>query len=82
MERIAVPEAWTPRWAQAHIIATYTPLLRDPETNEVDEPQRVYCRCGNCGGVLQRTCDRGLARDHIQTFCRVHNNCPAPTVST
>ena len=77
MEVTLVAEEWTPPWAGPHISARYTALVRG-EDNEVVEPQHITCSCAHCGGQFKRDCESGIARNHIQTFCRIHNQCPPP----
>ncbi len=75
MKTVVVPEQWTPAWAPKYVTATYTPLVREPVTGLVEEPQHVRCHCANCDTHWQTECSTGAARNHIQTFCRVHSNC-------
>lgn len=75
MKTVVVPEQWKPAWAPGYVTATYTPLVNDPATGLVEEPQHVRCSCSNCGAQWQTECSTGAARGHIQNFCRVHLIC-------
>jgi len=70
-----VPTKWVPRWAKPNVEAEYTPLVTDPLTGMVDEPQHVTCRCTKCGALWKQDCASGAARTHIQHFAQEHNKC-------
>lgn len=78
MEVIVVREPWVPVWAKPHLSASYTPLILDPQTGLVEETQHVICDCAHCGAHYQTECSTGVARNHIQKFCRTHLGCEAP----
>ena len=67
---------YKPPWAPDYVTCRYTPLVRDQEDHTIiDEPQHVECHCARCGADWRQDCITGVARNHIQAFCKSHLTC-------
>ena len=67
---------YKPPWAPEHVACRYTPLVRDAQDHTlVEEPQHIEMRCSRCGELRKQDCTTGVARLHIQAFCKAHMIC-------
>jgi len=69
---------YKPPWAPDYVTCRYTPLVRDPQMPDlIDEAQHIEMRCTRCGDERKQDCTTGVARNHIQAYCKAHMVCAA-----